>query len=103
MGLSRPGVPKSCLEEHTTGCNTAQQRTTTALEETKAEQVKHPTRRHDAFSLEALPKLNTRVRFPSSALKKHLVRGCFRRVVFGCHALVVPRPLVKSGRYRRFG
>ena len=34
---------------------------------------------------------------------KHLVRGCFRRVVFGCRALLVPRPLVKSGRYRRSG
>jgi len=34
-----------------------QQRTTTALEETMADLAKHPTRRRDAFSLEALPKL----------------------------------------------
>ena len=33
--------------------------------------------------------------------KKHLVRGYFRRVVIRCRALPVPRPLVKSGRYRR--
>jgi hypothetical protein len=33
-------VPNSCLEQRSTGCNTAQQRTATALEETKAEQDK---------------------------------------------------------------
>jgi hypothetical protein len=66
-GLSRAGVPNSCLEEHSTGCNTAQQRTTLGLPEPDLDLAKHPTRRHDAISLEALPKLNTRVRFPSSA------------------------------------
>ena len=50
-----------------------------------------------------LPKLNTGVRFPSSALAKHLVRGYFRRVVLRSRALPVPRPLVESGRYRRPG
>ena len=60
-------MPNSCLEQRSTGCNTAQHRTTTALEETMADLAKHPTRRHDTISLEALPKLRTRVRFPSSA------------------------------------
>ena len=33
--------------------------------------------------------------------KKHLVRCCLRHVVIRCRASPVPRPLVKSGRYRR--
>jgi len=60
-------VPSSCLEERETGCNQAQHRATQKLAETDSDQANHPIRRHDAFSLEALPKLITRVRFPSSA------------------------------------
>ncbi len=60
-------MPNPCLEEHTTGCDTAQQRTAPGLQEPGPDQAKHPTRRHDAIDLEALPKLDTRVRFPSPA------------------------------------
>jgi hypothetical protein len=51
------GVPNSCLEGGSTGCNEAQQRTTTALPKTIAHQKIHPTRRHGAIRREVLPKL----------------------------------------------
>ncbi len=47
--------------------NNAQQRATTGPSKPASDQAKHPIRRHDAIAPEALPKLNTRVRFPSSA------------------------------------